>query len=175
MTLSRAFQERNYNKGRLLTEFKEGDFVLLNPHTLELLKNEKGRGKKLLMRYDGPFEVIRKLSPVTYQLRLPASYRMHPIINIAHLEKYQPLTPDLGTRPTRDLNCSDFEELPEVEVEKILNERMFKAPGKHRRVKKFQVRFKGLPASEDEWKTSSELKNAPLVLQDWIRRKNIDN
>ncbi len=175
LTLSRAFQERNYNKGRLLTEFKEGDFVLLNPHTLELLKNEKGCGKKLLMRYDGPFEVIRKLSPVTYQLRLPASYRMHPIINIAHLEKYQPSTPDLGTRPTRDLNRSDFEELPEVEVEKILNKRMFKAPGKHRRVKKFRVRFKGLPASEDEWKTSSELKNAPLVLQDWIRRKNIDN
>ncbi|SJL01039.1 uncharacterized protein ARMOST_04355 [Armillaria ostoyae] len=99
---------------------------------------------------------------------------MHPIINIAHLEKYQPSTPDLGIRPTRNLNRLDFEELPEMEVERIVNERMFKAPGKHQRIKKFRVRFKGLPANEDEWKTLGELKNAPMVLQEWIRRRNID-
>jgi hypothetical protein len=42
------------------------------------------------MKYNGPFKVIQKLSPVSYWLWMPASYGIHPIINIAHLEKYQP-------------------------------------------------------------------------------------
>ncbi|KAJ3780191.1 hypothetical protein GGU10DRAFT_230007, partial [Lentinula aff. detonsa] len=66
--LSQIFQQRAYNKGRLVMEFNEGDLVVLNPHSLELLQKEKGQGKKLLMKYDGPFKIIRKLSPVTYQL-----------------------------------------------------------------------------------------------------------
>ena len=86
LILGQHFQKRAYNKGRLALEFSEGDSVLLNPHSLSLLRNEKGRGKKLLMKYDRPFEVIQKLSPVSYRLRMPASYGIHPIINIAHLE-----------------------------------------------------------------------------------------
>lgn len=68
LLLSQVHQQRAYNKGRLLKEFNEGDLVVLNPHSLDLLKMEKGRGNKLLMRYDGPFEIIWKLSLVTYQL-----------------------------------------------------------------------------------------------------------
>lgn len=68
LLLSQIYQQRAYNKGRLIKEFEEGDLVVLNPHSLDLLKAEKGCGNKLLMRYDGPFEVIRKLSPVTHQL-----------------------------------------------------------------------------------------------------------
>ena len=92
-----TYQQRAYNKGRLIKEFDEGDLVVLNPHSLDLLKAEKGRGNKLLMRYDGLFEIIRKLSPVTYQLRLPTSYGIHPILNIAHLEEYKQLPPSLGS------------------------------------------------------------------------------
>ena len=63
--------------------------ILINPHSLSLLKSEKGRGKKLLMRYDSPFEVIKKISLVSYCLKMLASYRIHPVLNIADLEKYQ--------------------------------------------------------------------------------------
>jgi hypothetical protein len=87
--LRQHFQKRAYNQGRLALKFNVGDLVLLNPHSLSSLKNEYRRGKKLLMKYDGLFEVIQKLSPVSYQLRMPSSYGIHPILNIAHLEKYQ--------------------------------------------------------------------------------------
>jgi len=80
LVLGNIFQKRAYNKGRLTLEFSVGDSVLLNPHSLSLLRNEKGRGRKLLMKYDGPFEVIQKLSPVSYRLQMPASYGIHPII-----------------------------------------------------------------------------------------------
>jgi len=51
------------------------------------------------MKYNGPFKVIQKLSPVSYQLQMPASYSIHPIINIAHLEKYQPSPTEFGNQP----------------------------------------------------------------------------
>jgi hypothetical protein len=120
LLLAQVFQKRAYNNGRLTTEFEEGDMVVLNPHSLGLLKNEKGRGKKLHMKYDGPFEVIRKLSPVTYQLRLPVSYGIHPILNIAHLEAYERSPPEFGSRPTKSLNRDDFDVTPEVDIQSII-------------------------------------------------------
>jgi hypothetical protein len=66
LQLAQVFQQRDYNNGRLTDQFEEGDLVVLNPHSLQLLQKEKGRGNKLLMKYDGPFEIIRKLSPISY-------------------------------------------------------------------------------------------------------------
>ena len=85
LMLGQHFQKQAYNRGCLSTEFEEGDLVLLNPHSL---KFEKGRGRKLLMKYNSPFKIIHKISPVSYQLKIPASYGIHPVLNIAHLEKY---------------------------------------------------------------------------------------
>ena len=45
--------------------------MLLNPHLLSLLKTKARHGRKLLMKYDGPFEIIQKLSAVFYRLRMP--------------------------------------------------------------------------------------------------------
>jgi len=83
--------------------------VLINPHSLSLLKSEKGRGKKLLMKYDGPFEIMKKLSPVSYRLRMPASYGIHPVLNIAHLEKYQASPTEFGVQHQKSLNHEDFD------------------------------------------------------------------
>ena len=77
-------------------EFEEGEKVLINPHSLSLLRTKKGRGRKLLMKYDGPFKIIKKISPVSYRLRMPTSYGIHPVLNIAHLEKYQTSPSEFG-------------------------------------------------------------------------------
>ena len=42
LLLGQDFQRRAYNRGRLSYEFEEGDMVLINPHSLSLLKSEKG-------------------------------------------------------------------------------------------------------------------------------------
>ena len=68
LILAQAHQQRAYNQGRLIREFEVGEKVVLNVDSLELLRAIKGRGRKLLMKYEGPFEVIRKLSPVSYQI-----------------------------------------------------------------------------------------------------------
>jgi hypothetical protein len=170
LLLGQHFQRRAYNRGRLTTEFNEGDLVLLNPHSLALLKAEKGRGRKLLMKYDGPFEIIKKLSPVSYRLRMPASYGMHPVLNIAHLEKYQQSPPEFGERPTKNLQREDFEALPEFKVEEIVAERRHKARN-GRRIIQYLTRFKGYSPEDDEWLTTGQLKNAPEAVALWHRKK----
>jgi hypothetical protein len=66
------------------------------------------------MKYNRPFEVIQKLSPV--------SYGIHPIINIAHLEKHQPSHAEFSNCPTKNINHEYFEALPEYEVNKVITE-----------------------------------------------------
>lgn len=165
LLLSQVYQRRAYNNGRLTDEFEEGDLVVLNPHNLNLLREEKGRGRKLLMRYDGPFEIIRKLSPITYQLRLLASYGIHPILNIAHLERYNRSPPTFGERDFKTLNRADFDQVPEYELERIVGQRLRKV--KNRRIQEWKVRWKGYGPEWDEWKTRYKLKNAPHLLEAW--------
>lgn len=170
LLLSQIHQRRAYNKGRHLDEFKEGELVVLNPHSLRLLKDEKGQGQKLLMRYDGPFEVLRKLSPITYQLRMPASYGIHPVINIAHLERYNRSPPEFGERPLKRLNRADFEDQPEDDVNTIVAERLRKVP-RGRRIREYKVRWTGYGPEFDEWMPALRLRNAPLVLKAWMESK----
>lgn len=165
LLLAQIFQKRAYNNGQLIEEFEEGDLVVLNPHSLNLLREEKGRGRKFLMKYDGPFEIIRKLSPVTYQLRLPASYGMHPILNIAHLERYSKSPEEFGERPFKALNRADFEDMKEDEIEHIVAKRLRKSGNRH--IKEYKVRWLGFGPEWDEWKTRHGLRNAPKVLEQW--------
>jgi hypothetical protein len=53
---------------------------------------------------------------------MPGSYGIHPILNIAHLEKYQSSPAEFGEHPIKNLNWKDFNKLPEYEVERIITE-----------------------------------------------------
>ena len=170
LRVAQAHQQESYNKGRDFTEFHPGDLVLISPHSLNLLRKDKGKGRKLLMRYDGPFEVMEKVSDVAYRIRLPASYGIHPVINIAHLESYHSDN-DYSDRPKRHLNRKDFIEAPEFEVDQIIDQKWIKK-GK-RRLKKYKVRFIGYGPEWDEWLTRQALTNAPDKIKEWeLSEKN---
>ena len=124
------------------------------------------------MRFDGPFEVLQKLGPSTYRLRMPASYGLHPVLNIAHLKRYTSSDPIFGSRPVKNLRRADFTALPEYEVECVVKERWRKARN-GRRVQQLLTRFVGYDASYDEWLSRSQLRNAPDILRDWDSRKSI--
>lgn len=96
--VAQEHQRALYNKGRLNREFEEGEIVLINPHTMSLTKDLEGKGRKLVARYKGPFEIIQKLSPTTYQIKIPSSNGIHPVISIAHLKPYQELPAEFGER-----------------------------------------------------------------------------
>jgi hypothetical protein len=171
LTIAQAQQVKYYNKGQDFIEFEPGDLVLVNAHSLHLLKDHKGKGRKLLMRYEGPFEVNQKISDVAYRIALPASYKIHPVINIAHLEPYRKDSTGLD-RPKKHLDCKDFIDEPEFEVENIIGEKWFKC--KHCRIKKYHVQWLDYGPEWDSWLTKQQLTNAPELLQEWERKKRTE-
>ena len=163
LQFAQVSQQRNYNQDHLNFELEVGDSVLINLHSLNLLCANTGLGKRLLNKFDGPFKVTQKLGPATYQIWMPASYGIHPVLNIAHLEPYHQSGLELGPRPTKPLGRLGFKDLPEYDVERILQDCWRKAKNR-RHVPEFLVRFVGYDATYDEWLTRKQLKNAPEVL-----------
>ena len=87
-----------YNKSHHpVPEFKKGSQVLVNPHSLEWV-NSKGSGAKLKQRWIGPFEVIQKINPKVYRLRMSDQYPGLPVFNIEHLKPYTELDKRWGER-----------------------------------------------------------------------------
>lgn len=170
LVLGQIFQKKAYNKGRLNWEFEEGDKVVINRKNLGLIRDEKGRGDKFLARCEGPFEIIKKISAVAYRLHMPASYGMHPVLNIEHLEKYKESPSELGERPQLKTNRLSFDALPEYEVDKIVAERTCK--GKNgRKIPIYRLRYTNYGPESDTWETKQNLKNAPEVLREWEKFK----
>ena len=172
LLLGQVFQKKSYNKGRLNWEFKEGDKVIINQQNLGLLKEEKGRGNKFLARYEGLFEIVKKISPVTYRLRMPASYSMHPVLNIEHLEKYQESPDEFGEHPQLKSNRSDFDVLPEYKVDRIVAERSRKGRNGWQ-IPIYHLRYTNYGPESDTWETRWNLKNAPNVLLEWEKFKKL--
>lgn len=123
-----------------------------------------------MILYDGPFEIMDKISKVAYRLRMPASYGMHPVINITHLEPYLESPEEYGIRPKKSLSWEDFDQLPEFEVEKIIDEK-FSRTRKGKRQRLFLTRFVGYGPEFDEWLSKSHLKNTPEVLREWEKER----
>ena len=84
----RLAQERQggyANKRRRLLEFQVGDFVLLDSKNLKL-KSDGHR--KLTARFLGPFEIVKKVGKVAYELKLTADMLMHDVFHVSLLRPY---------------------------------------------------------------------------------------
>ena len=66
------------------TAFEEGDQVWLEGWNL---KTHHPTAKLAPRRY-GPFPIVKRLSPVTYRLNLPAAMKIHPVFHVDLLTKY---------------------------------------------------------------------------------------
>lgn len=168
LAIARAQEEqaKYYNRGRReIPDFKVGSRVLVNPHSLEWLES-KGEGAKLVQRWIGPFEVLQRINPKTYRLRLDDRYPGFPIFNYDHLKPY--------TEPTEDsesprLQLADTRSgtpaAEEYEVEKIVG----KQYDKSRRQNLWLVRWKNYGPQHDSWQTKKDLRNAPEMLRAFER------
>jgi hypothetical protein len=167
VVLAQERQARAYNKGRRPVEsIEEGDFVLVNPHSLELV-DVKGTGRKLIQRTIGPFEVMEKINPVVYRLRLPDTYPMHLVFNLEHLRKYHVSRKELGERTvlpeTRDYMAASEEYV----VEAIIGHAT--KPRKNGSQRMFRVRWEGYGPADDTWVAERDLRNAPAIKREYLR------
>ena len=49
---------------------------------------QKNVKKKLADQMLGPFEIVRKVSSLAYELKLPSNMRCHPVFHVSLLEPY---------------------------------------------------------------------------------------
>lgn len=97
----------------------------MDMHSLRLIRDLEGVGQKLLPKYDGPLEVMEVVSPAAYRLRLPVTYRIHPVINRAYLEVYYPLPAEFSDNHSKKpFQRKHFDAQPEFEIEWIVDERL---------------------------------------------------
>ncbi|EAQ86812.1 hypothetical protein CHGG_08065 [Chaetomium globosum CBS 148.51] len=88
MDFAAARAKRRYDANRRDIEFKEGDKVYLRLHKGYHLPGNPPR--KLSQQRTGPFEVVRRVGRLAYELKFPENMGIHPVISIAHLSPTPP-------------------------------------------------------------------------------------
>ena len=113
--------------------------------------------RKLAPKRHSPFEIAQVLSPLTYRLRLPSTWKIHDVFHASLLSPYcstESYGPSFSSPPP---DIIDYKE--EYEVEAILSH---KGPTAHRL---YLTTWKGYPSSENTWEPESNLHHSPTLLK----------
>lgn len=117
------------------------------------------------MKRLGPFEITEVLGPLTYRLKLPNQWRIHPIFHATLLTPYRENDshgPNF-TLPPPDL----IEGQEEYEVEAIIGH--WKRWGRMT----YLMKWKGYPTSENSWEPERNLRNARDILNLYKKRNRL--
>ncbi|WJX56312.1 hypothetical protein P8452_41980 [Trifolium repens] len=135
LKVAQSRQKSYADKRRRFLEFQEGDHVFFRV-TPKLGLRGVFKTKKLCPRFIGPYQILRRVGPVAYQLALPPSMSgLHDVFHVSQLRKYIPdpyqpveleqidLQPDLTYQPDpvriveRDAKILRNKRIPIVKVE----------------------------------------------------------
>jgi hypothetical protein len=114
---------------------------------------------------------MEKINPVVYRLRLPDTYRMHPVFNLEHLRKYQVPDPKFGERVKLPDTREYLKATEEYVVEAIIGHKI--TPRKEGNQRMFRVRWEGYGPTDDTWVSELDLRNAPALKRQYMRMHNL--
>jgi hypothetical protein len=166
---ARQAQAAQVNKGRPKpTLYKEGDLVMLSTNYISPPFIKGAGSRKLKAKYVGPFTVLRKVSPTSYELDLPANVHAHPVVNLEYLKDYHPTPVRFAARevpPPAPIEGGEGE--PEYEVDHIKDHRRTKRNGVQ-----YLVSWLNYPPEEDSWEPAENLTGAQEAIDDYWKREN---
>jgi hypothetical protein len=126
--------------------FKKGDKVWLDSRNLKTIYHKKMKPKR-----EGPFVITEVLGPVTYKLRLPATWRIHNVFHATLLRPYKENEVYGENYPEPPPELEEGEEVYEVET--ILNHR------KRGRGYQYFIKWRGYPISDASWEPEHAFSN----------------
>jgi len=144
-------------------DFQQGDLVWLDGKNLAL-QYEK---TKLAPKRFGPFRIEKSIGPGSYRIKLPETWKIHPVFHSTLLLPYKETIEhgDNYTRPPPDI----INDHPEHEVEAIINVKKDRRYKKEDEQLRYTVKWKGYPDSENTEEPLSNMLNAPGLLEQYHR------
>uniref|UniRef100_A0A0W0FG09 Reverse transcriptase-rnase h-integrase n=1 Tax=Moniliophthora roreri TaxID=221103 RepID=A0A0W0FG09_MONRR len=156
--LELARQQMIRREKQKLDVFEEGQKVWLEAKNLAM----GYPSKKLALKREGPFKVLKVLGPVMYRLDLPHQWKIHSVFHAALLSPFKQ-TEAHGpsfTEPPPDL----IEGFEEYEVEAVVGHRPKKRP------REFLVSYTGYDSSHNRWIRMEGMMNCLDLLKDYIKK-----
>ncbi|WRX28628.1 Chromo domain - like 5 [Theobroma cacao] len=129
-----------------------GDIVMVKLHLV--LKN-KCLHKGLVWRYEGPYQVVKRVGKVVYKLDLPLKLKVHPVFYVSMLKPYHgdegDLSHGVSHRAPSSIRAAYDREVEKVFADKVLRRQH------HMPQHQYLVKWKGLPESEASWESMKDL------------------
>jgi len=141
--------------------YEVGDKVTLDGKNLRTTRPKA----KLANKRHGPFEVLEVLGPVTYKLKLPKKWLIHPVFHASLLKPYKETDahgPNFPGEPA-DLLPEDTD----YDVERILDSRK---PRSKRRKIEYYIKWLDYPDSENSWEPVSALGNVKEMIAEFHKQ-----
>ena len=111
---------------------------------------------KLAPHREGPFKISQIISPLTYHLRLPPTWKIHNVFHASLLSTYQETTEhglNYVNPPPEEIEGEE-----EYKVAEILSHQG--SPGHH----SYLVSWKGYSSAENTWEPEQNLQHAQTIL-----------
>jgi hypothetical protein len=150
-----AINQAARSKQVMMSQYRPGEQVWLEATHLKIHHQKT----KLKPKRYGPFKIIREISPVVYQLRLPVAWRIHDVFHASLLLPYRETTahgPNFSRPP---LELIDREE--EYQVECIMGHRNM---GRGKKLQ-YLIKWKGYPDSDNTWEPATQIHTPDLIKQ----------
>ena len=121
--------------------------------------------KKLASKREGPFEISQVISPLTYRLRLPPTWKVDDVFHASLLSTYWETAehgPNFINPPPEEIEGEE-----EYEIVEILSHRG--SPGRRTHL----VSWKGYSSTENTWEPEKNLQHAQTILTSYKQRNGL--
>lgn len=134
---------------RIPHPFKEGDFVYVKLRPYRQTSVAGRRVHKLSKRFYGPYQIIKAVGDVAFELALPPDSRIHPVFHVSKLKSYHQSTPPLELPPTAKDNQ------PLIQPLAIIGWHKTTTTGED----KVLIQWEGLPPEDTSWELLSDIRS----------------
>lgn len=144
--------------------FTVGDQVLLSTDHTTNTVNRNRPSRKLQSQFTGPYTILTQHSPVSFQLELPPTMKVHDVFHVDRLRPYHPSPPHLGERAPARPGPDIIDEEEEWEVAEILE---------HKKVRgtwHFLILWEGYPPEDSTWEPIHNLEHSHKIVKDYGKR-----